>query len=309
MASVQQLKSRIKSVDSTRQITKAMQLVSAAKMRRAIAAEKETLDYATAAREILRDLARDVEAANFPLFQQRKVRKKLIILIASDQGLAGAYNANILKKFLTEIKRNRENGVTSEVIAVGRKASNFAARLKDISLLASYEKLPDELRGAELHAIFSQALEYFLAEKCDEVQLIFTRFYSSMKQEVLARTVLPAGADQKKELGEISRKSTDTNDDHDDFAKDSATMSSSKFEPSRGAVLEAVAARLVESEMVQALLDSRASEHSMRMLAMKNATDNATSISDDLTLEMNKERQAKITQELNEISAGAEAVK
>ncbi len=293
MASVQQLKSRIRSVNSTKQITKAMQLVAASKMRRATAAVKETTDYARAATELLADLAHDRETvANHPLFLVRPVKKRLLIAISSDSGLAGAYNANVLKEFVQQLKNDTAKNVSTEVLTLGRKISQFASRLKDADVIGSYEKLPDQPTGIEIHTILNTAIEYFKAKKCDAVDLIFTEFHSSISQEVTVKRILPAGTMNQKEFAAVSRE-----------------ISESKFEPSRAEVLDAVAERLVETEIVQALLDARASEHSMRMMAMKNATDNATTLSDDLTLEMNKERQAAITQELSEISAGAEAVK
>ena len=293
MPSVQQLKSRIRSVNSTKQITKAMQLVAASKMRRATAAVKETTDYATAARELLADLAHDRETvARHPLFQVRTVRKRLLIVISSDSGLAGAYNANVMKKFVAELKNDDSRKIDTETLTLGRKVSQFATRLKDETIIGAYEKLPDQPTGLEIKTILNTALDYFSDKKCDAVDLIYTQFHSSISQEVVCERILPAG---------IANAA--------DFAKVGEELRESIFEPSRTAVLDAVAARLVETEIVQALLDSRASEHSMRMMAMKNATDNATSLSADLTLAMNKERQANITQELNEISAGAEAVR
>lgn len=293
MASVQQLKSRIRSVNSTKQITKAMQLVAASKMRRATAAVKETTDYAAAARELLADLSHDRETvARHPLFLLRPVKKRLLIAISSDSGLAGAYNANILKKLVSELRDDDARHVATEILTLGRKVSQFASRLKQAAVIGSFEKLPDQPTGVEIKTILNIALDYFTDKKCDAVDLIYTQFHSSISQDVVVERILPAGT--------LSAAG---------IAGASAEFSESKFEPSRREVLDAVAARLVETEIVQALLDARASEHSMRMMAMKNATDNATSLSSDLTLAMNKERQANITQELNEISAGAEAVR
>ena len=292
MASVQQLKSRIRSVNSTKQITKAMQLVAASKMRRSTMAVKETTDYATAARELLADLAHDPEAvASHPMFQVRPVKRRMLIVISSDTGLAGAYNANVLKKLVTELKSDDENDIQTDTLTLGRKVSQFASRLKDVTVIGSYEKLPDQPTGLEIKAILNEALDRFVSQECDVVDLVFTRFHSPINQEVVVDRLLPAGLASQSDYEQVSDE-----------------IRESRFEPSRREVLDAVAERLIETQIVQALLDSRASEHSMRMMAMKNATDNATSLSDDLTLAMNKERQAAITQELAEISAGAEAV-
>lgn len=293
MASVQQLKSRIRSVNSTKQITKAMQLVAASKMRRSTLAVKETAEYANAARELLADLAHDRAAVeSHILFKVRPVEKRLLIVISSDTGLAGAYNANILKELVKQLKIDDKSSIQTDVLTLGRKVSQFASRLKGVTVVGSFEKLPDQPTGVEIKTILNAAIERFTNGQCDAVDLVFTRFNSPISQEVIVERLLPAGL--------LSQT---------DFEQVTATINESRFEPSRSEVLDAVTERLIETEIVQALLDSRASEHSMRMMAMKNATDNATSLSDDLTLEMNKERQAAITQELAEISAGSEAVK
>ncbi len=292
MASVQQLKSRIRSVNSTKQITKAMQLVAASKMRRSTSAVKETADYATAARELLADLAHDRETiASHPMFQSRPIKRRLLIAISSDTGLAGAYNANILKGLVAELKSDNERHIHTETLTLGRKVSQFASRLKEVKVIGSYEKLPDQPTGLEIKAILNEAIDRFVGLECDVVDLIFTRFHSPINQEVVVERLLPAGLASQSDYEQVSGE-----------------ISESRFEPSRDEVLDAVTERLIETQIVQALLDSRASEHSMRMMAMKNATDNASSLSSDLTLAMNKERQAAITQELAEISAGSEAV-
>ena len=209
MPSTRALKTRIRSVTSTKQITKAMQLVAASKMRRAQETTKASAPYADAAGELLRRLAQQVATDNHPLFVRREIKRRLIIVIAADKGLAGAYNSNILKKYLELLQRDDERGIENLTIAVGRKAAQFATRLKDTEVIGTYEDL---------------------ADRPSSVQLF------------------------------------------------------------------------------QAMLDARASEHSMRMLAMKNATDNASDLVDDLRLAMNKARQGAITQELAEISGGVEAM-
>ena len=293
MASVQQLKSRIRSVNSTKQITKAMQLVSASKMRRATAAVKETTDYANAARELLADLAHDeTTITSHPLFVVRPVEKRLLIVISSDSGLAGAYNANILKTFIKELRGDDKVKIRTDTLTLGRKVSQFASRLKDTSVIGSYEKLPDQPTGIEIKTILNVAIDNFLSGDCDAVDIIYTKFISSITQEVTVERLLPAGVASQT-----------------DFRRVSLAISESKFEPSRAEVLDVVTERLVETQIVQALLDSRASEHSMRMIAMKNATDNASDLVSDLKLAMNKARQGAITQELAEISGGVEAMK
>lgn len=287
MASTQALKSRIRSVKSTRQITKAMQLVAASKMRRAQDATKASAPYTLAARQLLTALSGHSSVKDHPLFVQRPVKTRLMIVIASDKGLAGAYNSNIVRVYADELKRDDKASVRNTTIAVGRKASQFVARLKDTELRGTYEDMPDRPDGRELKAILASARDLFESGTVDAVDMIYTDFVSSITQEAKVVRLLPAGFEPAVEPG---------------------VASDVTYEPSTEEVLNGVAYRLVGAQLYQALLDSRASEHSMRMLAMKNATDNASDLVDDLTLAMNKARQSAITQELAEISGGVEAL-
>lgn len=287
MASTQLLKSRIRSVKSTRQITKAMQLVAASKMRRAQDATKASAPYTLAARELLTALSKHTSVKNHQLFVNRPVKTRLLIVIASDKGLAGAYNSNIVRVYAEELKSDDKAGIKNTTITVGRKAAQFVARIKDTEVMGSYEELPDRPDGSELRAILDSARTLFTTGQVDAVDVIYTDFVSSITQEAKMIRVLPAGFEPAIEEG---------------------VASDVTYEPDTEAVLDGVAYRLVGAQIYQALLDSRASEHSMRMLAMKNASDNASDLIDDLTLEMNKARQSAITQELAEISGGVEAL-
>ncbi|MDO4712688.1 MAG: ATP synthase F1 subunit gamma [Candidatus Saccharibacteria bacterium] len=292
MPSTRALKTRIRSVNSTKQITKAMQLVAASKMRRAQEADKASAPYTRAAEELLAYLASQGVTDSHPLFRRRKITKRLIILVASDKGLAGAYNTNVLKKYLELLRRDDERGVATVTLTVGRKASQFASRLKDVEVVGNYDDLPDRPSGLTFQTILSTAISMFERGEVDAVTLVYTQFVSSMTQTAELVRLLPAG--------------TQTSIDPSAVAN---TVADAKFEPSAPEVLDAVARRLVGARLFQALLDARASEHSMRMMAMKNATDNAADLVDDLTLAMNKARQGAITQELAEISGGVEAMK
>lgn len=288
MASTQQLKSRIRSVKSTKQITKAMQMVAASKMRRAQDATKGSAPYARAANELLSYLASQGATDGHKWFDVRPIKSRLIIVIASDKGLAGAYNANVLKEYVGLLREDDKQGVSNKTIAVGRKASAFVSRLKDAQVMGVYEDLSDYPEGSEFHAILNSAKDAFESREVDAVDVVHTRFVTSITQVSAVTRLFPAGY----EAVEAS-----------EFVKDSL------FEPNVQRVLDDAAYRLVGAQLFQALLDARASEHSMRMLAMKNATDNATDLVEDLTLVMNKARQGAITQELSEISAGVEALK
>lgn len=289
MPSTRALKTRIRSVKSTKQITKAMQLVAASKMRRAQEAEKASEPYTQLAREILTHLANQGETVRHPLFAEReKIKSRLLIVVATDKGLAGAYDANILKLYAKQLTENRENGVDTHTIAIGRRANRFVARIKDVKVIGAYQDLPDDPADSHLHSIIDTAVRQYENGDVDAVDIVFTEFISSVKQEAVVQRILPAGFEET-EVSEAIR--------------------TSEFEPSAEEVLEAATIRLIEAQVYHALLTARASEYIMRMLAMKNATDNANDLIDDLTLEMNKARQGAITQELAEISGGAEAMK
>lgn len=288
MASTRQLKSRIRSVKNTKQITKAMQMVAASKMRRAQDATKSSAAYTQAANELLTFLASQGATEEHKWFVQRPVKSRLIIVIASDKGLAGAYNTNVLKQYIAALREDDAVGVTNETIAIGRKASQFVTRIKDTVVIGTYEDLPDHPEGSQYHAILNTAKDAYEQGRADAVDVIYTKFISSITQTAETVRLFPAGFTETP-VSESVRQAT--------------------FEPSMQGVLDDIAYRLIGASLFQALLDARASEHSMRMLAMKNATDNATDLVDDLTLEMNKARQGAITQELSEISAGVEAMK
>lgn len=282
------IKSRIGSVKNTRQITKAMQLVAASRMRKAQEAAARSRSYNVMARELLTRLAQVTDINSHELFAKRAVKARLLVVITSDRGLAGAYNSNALKTYLAELKKDEQNKVKSYTICVGQKAAQFVARLKSTEVVGVYRDLADEPTVAELQPAIRSALELFTAKTIDAVDIIYTHFYSTINQQPAVLPLLPAGFSE-------TEVSTD--------------LQLATFEPSAEVVLESTVRRLLDVQMLQAFLESVASEHSMRMLAMKNATDNANDLVDDLTLAFNNARQASITQELAEITGGAEALK
>lgn len=288
MASTQVLKSRIRSVKGTKQITKAMQMVAASKMRRAQEMTRASAPYTVAARKLLAAISSHTSVKEYPIFVNRPVKTRLLIVIASDRGLAGAYNNNIIKEYINQTQIDKENGIKNQTIAIGRKIARFATSFKDTDIIGFYEDMPDRPGRLEFRAILDTVRETFRSGEIDAVDVIFTEFISGIRQEVRVLRVLPAG------LGEI---------DKENLANDAL------YEPGVSTVLDVVAYRLVAAQIFQALLESRASEYNMRMMAMKNSTDNANDLVEDLTLAMNKARQGNITQELAEISGGVEALK
>lgn len=287
MASTQAIKSRIRSVRSTKQITKAMELVAASKMRRAQEATNQTRLYSETARELLTRLADLTDVKGFPLFAERPIRNRLIILITSDRGLAGAYNSNMLKMYTQQLRADQAANIDTQTIAVGRKGSAFVSRLKDVQVKGVYNDFPDRPSANEIRPIISTATRLFIEGEVDAVDVIYTTYVNSLRQEPRMQRILPAGFEE---------------------ADVSGSLKTADFEPSAEVVLESTVMRLIEVQLYQAILDAVASEHSMRMVAMRNASDNATTIVDDLTLEFNNARQAAITQELAEITGGAEAL-
>ncbi len=288
MASTRQLKSRIRSVKSNKQITKAMELVAASKLRRAQDASKASQPYAEAARELLTQLGVKTDVQHNIYYQKRPIRSRLVVLITSDRGLAGSFNANAIKQFIAILEADAANGVSTRALCIGRKGAQFAAKLKDVDVVGVYTGLAEKLTAADMRPILVEIVDEYIEGRSDAVDIVTTKFVNSFTQTAITMPILPAVF----ETTEVSRD-----------------IQLSDFEPTLEEVLEGATVRLLEAQLYQAVLDAKASEHSMRRVAMKNATDNASELVDDLTLEMNKVRQAAITQELSEISGGVEAMK
>lgn len=287
MASTQQLKRRMGSIKNTKQITKAMELVSASKMRRAQEAAFRSRAFTRVARDILTRLRELTDVNQHPLFKQRKINTRLHVVITSDQGLAGAYNSNVLRQFAQELQEDQDAGVVSQAIVVGKQAAQFVSRIEGCEVIAVYEGFPDRPDANDIRPLLNTLTDRFTEGLTDAVDVTFTDYKSSVRQEVTVQRLLPA-AFQKTQIRPDLEKAI--------------------FEPSPQEVLDNVSIRLIEAQLSQALMESFASEHSMRMMAMKNATDNASDLIDDLTLAFNTARQAAITQEIAEITGGAEAI-
>lgn len=289
MANAIILKRRIGSVRNTRQITKAMEMVSASKMRRAQEHAILGRDYRRYAHDLLTRLSAMTEVEEHPLYVKRTVKTRLYILVTSNSGLAGAYNANVLRLFTSMIRQDKSDNVASLVVAVGKKGAQFARNLEGINMLAAYTEIGDSPDANSIRPILDTAVSMYASQEVDDVRLVFTQFKSNLVQEATGLSLLPARfeSDESEALGNLSNTT---------------------FEPGIQAVLDNVTERLLEVQMYQSILESIASEHSMRMIAMKNATDNANDLISDLTLAFNTARQAAITQELAEITGGAEAI-
>ena len=287
MASTIVLRRRIKSIRNTRQITQAQQLVAASKLRREQEYAQRSRAYAELAEELLTRLSGIAEVGREPLFEKRPVKNRLYILITSNTGLAGAYNANVLKLLTAAVKEDQQVKVSSHVLAIGNKGARFVRRISEIELDAAYPGFGDEPTANDLRPVLNTIVEQYKDGTVDDVRVLSTEFRSTVSQVAVTQQLLPA----------------------EPVSADQATSSTiSNFEPDVETVIDQVATRLIEAQVWQALLESIASEHAMRMMAMKSATDNAKDLIDDYTLELNTARQAHITQELAEITGGAEAL-
>lgn len=286
MASTIALKRRITSIKGTRQITKAMELVSASKLRRAQEYAQRSRDYRDLAYDLLRKLNAMAEVERQPLFKKRDVKNRLYVVVTSNTGLAGAYNANTLKLLTQSLQRDNSDKVKSHVIAIGSKGAQFVRRLSSVELVAVYPPFGDQPTANDVRPILNNVLSHYGDKKVDEVCIIYTQFTSTMVQHAQVQQLLPAPLP-----GEADKPDLISN-----------------FEPDVETVVEQTTTRLIEAQIWQDVLESLASEHAMRMIATKSATDNANDLIDDYTLALNTARQADITQQIAEISGGAEAL-
>ncbi len=279
MPSTLDIRRRIRSVKSTAQITKAMQMVAASKMRKSQGAALSGRPYQEALFRVLAALRGKVDPQASPLLVERPVRRELILVISSDKGLCGALNTNLFRE-LTAI-----DAVDPSFSAVGRKAVQFLVRTRR-NLLADFQvsELP---RTREVRPIANFCAEKFLSGEVDRVRVVYSKFINTLVQQATTVNFLPASSEEL--LGEEKGEKLPTGE----FL----------FEPSEQGVLSAILPHYITFQIFQMILDARASEHSARMVAMKNATDNAKQLVKDLTLHYNKVRQASITTELLEIAS------
>lgn len=283
MASMPDIKRRRQSVTSTRQITKAMQLVAASKLRRAQTAAGGPLEYVAVARDLAQALGQLTEARDHRYYQPRIVNCRLVIVVAGDRGMAGAYNANIMKALEQWLKADADH--QHHIISIGRRVSLSASHSHPHEELAAYASDGHDASTAIAVPVAREALDLYDSGKIDSVELLYTRFDSPIRQEVTLEQLLPIPAPVT--------------------AGSNAGLT---LEPEADTVLTMAARRYMRAAILRAVLDARASEQAARMLAMKTATDNAADLIEDLTLAYNNARQAAITQELAEISAGVEAL-
>ena len=286
MASTRDIRRRIRSVKNTSQITKAMQMVAASKMRKAQQAALNGRPYATLMNEVLSEVTFLAGDFTHPLMEKREVKKRCVIIVATDKGLCGALNSNLLRE---AVKYDKE---TTIYIAAGRKGSQFIARTK--RQLAAEFTYKDAPLFSEARAISKFARDLFMNGQVDQVDILFTNFINTLSQKPDVMQLLP--------IGEIKAVTAEV---HGQAQSGALVKGATEFlfEPSPDQVLGALLPHYLNFQVFQILLEAKASEHSARMVAMKNATDNANQLVKDLTLEYNKLRQANITKELLEIAS------
>lgn len=298
MATVREIRRRIKSVKNIAQVTRAMQAVSASKMRRAQEAVLATRPYAQRAWMLLTHLAaqRGEQEEMHPLLQVRPVSKVALVLLTGDRGLCGAFNTNIIRKALDYIE---VLPVPVDVVAVGRKGRNVMLR-QGRSLVAEFSDLPPQPTLADVSPIARVALNGFLDGSYDAVWLAYTDFVNTLRQEPVVKRLLPLTPTEmeKQVMAEHVEEATTETVEVPEYI----------YEPDPRMILESVVPRFTELQVYQAVLESIASEHSARMVAMRNATENAEALTDDLQLTYNKARQRAITREIVDIASGAEAL-
>lgn len=291
MAGIKELKTRIKSIQGTRKITRAMQLVSAAKMRKAQNLAQQSRSYSSLAWNLITNLSKSVEI-DIPLLRTHvKAQKVGALVISTNRGLVGSLNVNLVNK-LKELDNDTE--VLCELAVHGKQAKNLTVRLGK-SVIADFPKLDKTPKVEDIYSIAKFLSEAYQTGQYKKIYLVYNHFYSTISQKPVIRTLLPFTKDILRELHAKE--------------KEEATLSEEyaynyHFEPKPEIVLNHLLPRIIESQIYQAVLESDASEHSARMIMMKNATDAAGDLIADLTLTFNQLRQGKITTELSEITAG-----
>lgn len=283
MPNLRDIKRRIKSVQNTQQITKAMEMVSAAKLRRAQGRLEAARPYGAKIREMLENLAAVAAEVNHPLFEKRPVKSRVLVVITADKGLAGSYNSNVIRR--AEAYMKSEEGEKTSLITIGRKGGDYF-RKRGYPIRQHYQEVGGQTDMAEAQAISRRMMEPFVSGEVDEILVLGTQFISAMSRAVKMEPFLPIEPPEGKK-------------EPVDYI----------FEPDAASVFASLVPRYVANRMVMMMLEASTSEHGARMVAMGSASRNARDMIESLTLMHNRARQAAITKEISEIVGGAEALK
>jgi len=285
MANLKDIRNRIKSVKSIQQVTSAMKMVAAAKMRRAQENMEKSRPYSSRLAELLNMLIPEIDRSLMPELNVREVKKTLFVVVTADRGMAGAFNTNVLREAHKAIdKAGQEN---SEIICIGKKSVGYFKN-RNYPIAVEYIDFWNDLEYSYAMKIGDEIISRYINGAVDQVQVIYNRFMNVARQEIKNETFLPMGYDPE--------------------ARDSDYNPERLFEPSKEAVVKTIIPRYLNTQIWQLLLESNASEQAARMLAMENATSNANDMIKDLKLQFNKARQTAITTEMLEIVSGAEAL-
>jgi F-type H+-transporting ATPase subunit gamma len=294
LASVQILRRRLRSIGNTRKITKAMELVASARLRRAQARIEQMRDYAETMRELMAGTARaSASVRGLPLLQRREEETVAVVPLTGDRGLAGAFNAQVLRRAFALERSLAADGKNVSWLVAGKKGRS-TLRFRHYDVTAAWTGFSDKPAYADAQAIVHRMAELYEQGDVDRVVLVYNEFESALIQRVVERDVLP-----------ISEDLLETDEDE---RRQDAFRGDFIFEPEPERILERLLPAYLETEIYRALLESAASEQGARMTAMRNASKNAAELIDSLTLEMNRARQAEITQEILEVVAGADAL-
>ena len=282
MASLKDLRNKIKSIKSIQQVTNAMKMVAAAKLRKSQEDMEKARPYTNSIEQMINHLIPDIDRSLLSILETREVKKKLFIVVSADRGMAGAFNSNIIKK--TEEKVVEFGTKDSLLICIGKKSHDYFKR-RDFNIIKSYRDFWNTLDVSDALSIGDMIVEKYLSKEIDSVEVIYNEFVSVASQKIICKSFLPI-----------------TYDDNDKEACDLL------YEPSKEDVVKTLIPKHLNVQLWQFLLESNASEQAARMVAMENATDNAGEIISDLSIEYNKARQAAITTEIIEIVSGANAL-
>jgi F-type H+-transporting ATPase subunit gamma len=295
MATQQDIRRRIRSVQNTRKITRALELVAASKLRRAQARIEDMRPYADRMLELMSGTARASSSVRgLPLLQQRdEVRNVAVVPMMGDRGLSGPFNSQVLRRSLAVSRQLQAEGKQVRWVAVGRRGVG-SLRFRRLALAGEFAGFTDDPRYADAQAIAHKVIELYTEEEVDRVLVIYNRFESALTQRVTEQELLP--------LSEALLETDQEEREEDAFRGDFI------FEPEPEEILERLLPVYVETELYRALLESAASKHGAQMTAMRNASKNAGELIDNLTLAMNRARQSEITQEILEVVAGADAL-
>lgn len=286
MASLRDIQTRITSTKKTKQITNAMQMVSASKLSKAEQNATSFVPYSEKLQEMVTHISNSAEEGAHPMLVHREVKKTAYFVITSDRGLAGPFNSGILRKVYRMIQENHQSPSEYTVIVVGRIGRDFF-RQRNIPITNEIIGLSDQPVFSDIQDLTYETVQLFIDEEIDELNIVYNHYISAISQEVVSKKILPL---------------TDMHEQQEHRVE-----SMYEFEPNEKEILQTLLPQYAESLIYGALLDSKASEHASRMTAMQSATDNANELIDDLSLQYNRARQAAITQEITEIVGGAAA--